>query len=318
LTCGGFSTQSTAALAAACGSAAAQFPFSLPSLPGLGKSTDSGGGLNLNSLVGKATNAVNAFKEVGEPEEIGIGQQFAATLLGAKPLVNDARLQRYVNTLGRWLALQTERPDLPWTFGVLDDAGFNAFATPGGYVFVTRGLVERMCSEAELAGVLAHEIAHVLKKHHLAAVQKNARVALGADVFSAVNKDAGGEARALALGVIRDMIAKGLDQGDEFEADRLGVVIAARAGYDAYGLPSVLQLLQAQSAQDGVLAAVQDPSAGSGAARPARPRHEGSFRQSAGLGRKAVAGAPERVCKMSPHRKRRRTLKGRQDADATF
>ena len=240
-------TFATLLLAGACSSALAQLPFSLP---GFGKGSGGGGGFNLNSVGSIVNNLTAATKETGEPEEIRIGQEFAATLLGAKPLVNDPALQRYVNTLGRWLALQTERPDLPWTFGVLDDPGFNAFATPGGYIFVTKGLVQRMRTEAELAGVLAHEIGHVLKKHHLRAVQKNASFALVGDFLNAAGKG-NAEARNALLNIGKKLYASGLDKEDEFEADRLGVVIAARAGYDAYGLPSVLQMLQRQNSGDG-------------------------------------------------------------------
>lgn len=209
------------------------------------------GGFNLNNLLEKAKTVVDAVKEPTEEEEIKIGDEFAAMLVGAKPLDKDVRLQRYVNTLGRWLALQTERPDLPWTFGVLDDAGFNAFATPGGHVFVTRGLINRMHSEAELAGVLAHEIGHVIRKHHLNAVKKNARASIGAEVLNNVVKTDNAEIKNYLFNFSRKLYASGLDQDDEFEADRLGVVVAARAGFDAYGLPSVLQMLQAQNAQDG-------------------------------------------------------------------
>jgi predicted Zn-dependent protease len=205
------------------------------------------GNFNIGNIV---SNLSKAAKGTDEAEEIRIGQEFAATLLGAKPLAADARLQRYVNTLGHWLAMQTERPDLPWTFGVLDDAGFNAFATPGGYIFVTRGLVERMRNEAELAGVLAHEIGHVLKKHHLQAVQKNSGFALVGDLVGGAAKGVNEQAKNFLINFSRKLYASGLDKGDEFEADRLGVVIAARAGYDAYGLPSVLQVLQSQSAED--------------------------------------------------------------------
>lgn len=232
---------------ASCG-ASAQLPFSLP---GLDKLSNKLGNINLGNAV---SNLTRASRDTDEAEEIRIGQEFAATLLGAKPLVADPALQRYVNVLGRWLALQTERPDLPWTFGVLDDGGFNAFAAPGGYVFVTRGLVARMRSEAELAGVLAHEIGHVLKKHHLRAVQKNAGMALLGDFLNAANKGSGSshlEARSALINVGRKLYTSGLDKEDEFEADRLGVVIAARAGYDAYGLPAVLQTLQAQHPGDG-------------------------------------------------------------------
>ena len=241
-------TLATLLLAGTCGAAFAQLPFSLP---GFGSGGDKGGGFNLGNIGNIVSNLGKATRETGEPEEIRIGQEFAATLLGAKPLLNDPALQRYVNTLGRWLAMQTERPDLPWTFGVLDDSGFNAFATPGGYIFVTRGLVQRMRSEAELAGVLAHEIGHVLKKHHLRAVQKNAGFALVGDILTATGKSGNAEARTALMNIGKKLYASGLDKEDEFEADRLGVVIAARAGYDAYGLPSVLQMLQRQNSGDG-------------------------------------------------------------------
>ncbi|MGZ3254765.1 MAG: M48 family metalloprotease, partial [Burkholderiaceae bacterium] len=141
-------------------------------------------------------------------------------------------------------------PDLPWTFGVLNDAGFNAFATPGGYIFVTKGLVARMHSEAELAGVLAHEIGHVLRKHHLHAAQKAAGFSAVSDLFNAANNGGSEKAKEVIVNLTRKLYTSGLDKDDEFEADRMGVVIAARAGYDAYGLPAVLQALQAQSAQD--------------------------------------------------------------------
>ncbi|PRC92717.1 M48 family metallopeptidase [Solimicrobium silvestre] len=215
-------------------SASAQFNLQIPGLGNIGKLLDT---------------TTKTFKEVDEPEEIRIGQEFASILLGAKPLEPDQRKQRYVNALGRWLALQTERPDLPWTFAVLDDPSFNAFATPGGYIFVTRGLLERMHNEAELAGVLSHEIGHVLRKHHLHAVQKNSAFSAAGDYFTS---STGGNAqvKSAVSGAIRNMLVKGLDKDDEYEADRIGVVIAARAGYDAYGLPSVLQTLQKQSSQD--------------------------------------------------------------------
>lgn len=205
------------------------------------------GKFDFNGFLGNVT---KAFKDTSETDEIRMGEDFASTLLGAKPLDPDPRLQRYVNTLGRWLALQTERPDLPWTFGVLNDAGFNAFATPGGYIFVTKGLVMRMHNESELAGVLAHEIGHVLRKHHLHAAQKAAKLSAVSNVLDMFGKGNGEKAKEAFVNVARKVYTSGLDKDDEFEADRIGVVIAARAGYDPFGLPSVLQMLEAQSAQD--------------------------------------------------------------------
>jgi predicted Zn-dependent protease len=210
--------------------------------------------LDLNRLVDTAKNVVKASSDIGEPEEIDIGRDLAARLLGAAPLARDENLQRYVNRVGRWLAAQTERPDLPWHFGVLDAPQLNAFATPGGNVFVTRGLVERMKSESELAGVLAHEIAHVLRKHHLKAIQKSAQTALAGEALNQALKDKRADVREKLVSFGGEMYSRGLDKSDELEADRLGVVIAARGGYDSYGLVAVLQTLQAMNAQDSALA----------------------------------------------------------------
>jgi predicted Zn-dependent protease len=210
--------------------------------------------INLNRLFDIGKNLKDATNEVDEKQEVQIGGELAAKLLGASPLAPNEGLQRYVNRVGRWLASQTERPDLPWRFGVLDAPQVNAFATPGGYIFVTRGLVERMKNEAELAGVLAHEIAHVLKKHHLTALQKNAQLELANTLVGTVNRDSNPQARERLLSAGSELFARGLDKDDELQADRLGVVIAARAGYDAYGLPAVLQTLQAMNAEDSSVA----------------------------------------------------------------
>jgi predicted Zn-dependent protease len=210
--------------------------------------------LDVNRLVDTVKNVGKAVKDIEEPEEISIGRDVASRLLGAAPLVPDAALQRYVNHVGRWLAAQTERPDLPWQFGVLDHGNVTAFAVPGGTIFITRGLLDRMRNEAELAGVLGHEIVHVLRKHHLKAIQKSAQSALAGDAMSAALKDRAGPARDKLIAFGTEMYSRGLDKSDELEADRLGVVIAARAGYDAYGLPAVLQTLQAMSAQDSAVA----------------------------------------------------------------
>ena len=185
-----------------------------------------------------------SLDQIDEPREIEIGRQLAAVLLGSKPLHPDMALQRYVNQLGRWISLQSVRPQLPWTFGVLDDPGFNAFATPGGYIFITKGLVDRV-DEAELAGILAHEITHVIDKHHLQALRTKARAGLATQALSSqLNSNLGGVVSAQLLALGRDLYSSGLDQDDEFDADRHGVALAARSGFDPYGLPSVLQQLR--------------------------------------------------------------------------
>lgn len=211
--------------------------------------------LNINKLLDTAKNVAKATGEIDEKEEIEIGREMASRILGAAPLVADEGLQRYVNRVGRWLAAQTERPDLPWKFGVLDAPQLNAFATPGGHIFVTRGLVARMNNEAELAGVLAHEIVHVLKKHHLQAIRKSAQLELANTAISTfARQDRNTPTREKLLSAGSELFARGLDKSDELEADRLGVVVAARGGYDPYGLPAVLQTLQAMNPEDSGLA----------------------------------------------------------------
>ena len=202
-----------------------------------------GVGENLGTIV---QNADKLMGKYSEEEERTIGSGVADVLLGAAPLYPDDDVQRYVNTLGMWLALQTERPNLRWNFAVLDDPAPNALAAPGGYIFVTRGLLVLMRSEAELAGVLAHEISHVLRKHHLAAITSQERFSLAVDVIKSASDTDGAVGDALA-GLTKQVYKKGLDHADEYEADRMGVVIAARSGYDAYGLSHALMTLDALS-----------------------------------------------------------------------
>jgi predicted Zn-dependent protease len=192
-----------------------------------------------------------ATTSLDEPEEIAVGREVAGRTLGAAPLVADAELQAYVNRVGRWVAMQSERPDLPWHFGVLDTSSVNAFAAPGGYVLITRGLYEMLDSEAQLAGVLGHEIGHIVQRHHVKVMQQSgavsaaARMAQRSDRSVFVNN---------LIGTGAEVFARGLDKSAEFEADRIGVVLAARAGYSPYGLVEVLHKLGARAADDTSLA----------------------------------------------------------------
>ncbi|MBI5329276.1 MAG: M48 family metalloprotease [Betaproteobacteria bacterium] len=172
-------------------------------------------------------------------EEARIGQQIAGNLVGVAPLVRDDALQRYVNQVGRWVALQSERADLDWRFGVIESEDLNAFAAPGGYIFLTKGLYRRLNSESELAGVLGHEIGHVVKKHQLKLLQKSQGIAALGGFLSQKVKNSNELVQNL-IGNGAEMMARGLDKDAEFEADRLGLVYAARSGYEAYGLPTVL------------------------------------------------------------------------------
>lgn len=184
--------------------------------------------------------SIPPFGEVPLQDEVKIGRHIAGRLLGASPLVDNPALQQYVNRVGRWVAAQSERPDLNWTFGIIDSPDINAFAAPGGYIFVTRGLYGLLRDEAELAGVLAHEVAHVTRKHHLKVMQKSQMIGAGSDLLSKQLGKKDDRIKGL-IGSGAEIMARGLDKDAEFEADRDGVVLATRAGYDSFGLPAVLQ-----------------------------------------------------------------------------
>ena len=197
----------------------------------------------------------DAFLEIDEPKELELGAGMSAQLLGAAKIVDDPAVQNYVNQIGMWLVFQTERTSLPWRFAVLEEDSINAFAAPGGYIFISKGLFMLFRNEAELAAVLAHEIAHVLAKHHLEDIQEKARNGFLKEMGGMVVDDMVGTGwnklvkQFVNSGV--DVWESGLNREDEFEADLMGVVIAARAGYDPYGLAGVLKLLSMINPQQG-------------------------------------------------------------------
>lgn len=211
----------------------------------------------LGSLFDKAQKAKklnDSMREIGPEEEEKIGSDLASMILGAAPLVDNAAEQHYVNRVGMWLARHTDRADLPWKFGIIDTEDVNAFSTPGGYVLISRGLFDEVRNESELAGVLAHEIAHVVQKHHLHALQNEMRTSAVADVGGSMVAS-GGVTGFLTEQVIKagkTIYTRGLDKDDEYEADRMGVVIAARSGYSPYGLIGVLQTMSAQQDEKGL------------------------------------------------------------------
>lgn len=192
------------------------------------------------------------WKNPSKDEEIALGREITGSLLGAAPLIKDEKLQQYVNKVGRWVASQSERDNLPWKFGVIDSADLNAFAAPGGYILITKGLYQKLQNEAQLASVLGHEIAHVVKKHQLKVLQKQQLLNVGSSWL----KEKLGKTKLAdkAIGTGAEISARGLDKDAEFEADRMGMVLAARAGYDAFALAEVLQTISQTNKSDSSVA----------------------------------------------------------------
>ena len=207
--------------------------------------------IDLNRIFSIGRDALTAVAGVSEQDEQAMGREIAGRMLGAAPLVNDAAMQAYVNRVGRWIALQSERPDLPWRFAVIDTASINAFAAPGGYVMLTRGLYDILDSEAQLAGVLAHEIGHIVRRHHVTVMQKSAALSAGTQLAQRDNRTA---MLNNMIGTGAEVFARGLDKNAEYEADAVGIVLAARAGYNPFGLVDVLHKLAARGSGDNSMA----------------------------------------------------------------
>ncbi len=206
--------------------------------------------IDLGRVFSGAKSLGTAATGISEKEEIEIGRDLAGRMLGAVQLVDDANVQAYVNRVGRWIASQSERPDLPWRFGVANAANVNAMAMPGGIILITRGLYDILDNEAQLAGVLGHEIAHVIKRHHVTVMQKQAALSGVANLATA--RSSNNQLSQALLNTFKEMFTKGLDQSAEFEADAVGVILAARAGYNAFGLVEVLHKLNVNRDDAGV------------------------------------------------------------------
>lgn len=199
--------------------------------------------------------AISGVKDLGgsatgmsEKDEIALGRELAGRTMGAAPLVSDRALQSYVNRVGRSIAAQSTRADLPWRFGIIDTPSVNAFAAPGGVILVTRGLYELLDNEAQLAGVLGHEVAHVMKRHHVSVVQAQMRTSGIANLAGAAvgSRDQTGLLNKV-LGTGAELFSRGLDKDAEYESDIEGAILAAKAGYSVSGMVDVLHKLRARA-----------------------------------------------------------------------
>ncbi len=200
--------------------------------------------LTATSLAACARNPAtgkNQLMLVSESQEIQMGQQYDQQVIQQIGLYPDSATQRYIQQFGAKLAATSERPSLPWTFRVVDDPAVNAFAVPGGHVYVTRGIMPYLNSEAELASVVGHEIGHVAARHtaHEMSRQQLAGLGLGlASIASpTVAQFAGTAQQAMQVLFLK------FSRDDESQADQLGLRYMTRAQYDAHQMPNIFTML---------------------------------------------------------------------------
>jgi predicted Zn-dependent protease len=191
-----------------------------------------------------ATNPATGKKEISlmsESQEISLGQQMDAEVRREMGVYNDPELQRYVESVGMKLARASQRPNLPWHFTVVDEPAVNAFALPGGYIYVTRGILPFLNDETQLAGVLGHEVGHVTARHSAQQYTKATTAGLGLtllSIFVPETRPLQGAAET-ALGVL--FLKHGRD--DEVQADQLGVDYTAKTGWNPEGVAGMLKTL---------------------------------------------------------------------------
>ena len=191
-------------------------------------------------------------------EELALGPEIAGRILGAAPLVNDDAAQHRVNRIGRWMASHTTRPELPWTFGVIDTPEINAFAAPGGYVLITRGMYELLANDGEVAGVLGHAIGHVVQRDHYNVIHKQEMASATEEAVAGQVDVGGGLAGSMAKDYVRRhgaaVMLTSLDRGAEYRADEASEIYLSRSGYNPLSLYAVLQKMTAFGTKSAGLA----------------------------------------------------------------
>ena len=199
-----------------------------------------------------ATNPVTGKSElalVSESQEIQMGQQSAEQVRQTIGLYDDAQLQAYVNSIGMKMAKNSERPDLPWSFQVVNDPGVNAFALPGGPIFVTRGLITAINNEAELATVVGHEIGHVTHRHAVEQISQQQVAQLGLGLGSILSPTVAKLGNVASAGL--SLLFLKYSRDDESEADRLGFKYAQQNGWDVRQMTGMFEILQRMSQAQG-------------------------------------------------------------------
>jgi len=190
-----------------------------------------------------------ATVDITEPEEVELGRAVTAGVGARYRLLRDEALTRYVGLVGNTVAARSDRPDMRYYFAVLDADDVNAFAAPGGYIFITRGALAVMRDEAMLAGVLGHEVGHIALRHHAQTIKNEKKKALGVKLVQegVAHSKAAPFGQFIGLGadsVLDGILVKGPSKAEEMESDGVGFKYAASAGYDPAGLRDFLKAVQ--------------------------------------------------------------------------
>jgi predicted Zn-dependent protease len=199
-----------------------------------------------------ATNPATGKRQlmlVSEAQEIGMGREADKEAVATYGLYPDPQVQAYVETLGKGLAARSERPSLPWSFKVVDDPAVNAFALPGGFIYVTRGIMAHVTSEAELAGVMGHEIGHVTGRHSASEMSKQELVTGGLVLGMAVKPEIAEFAGLAQTGL--GLLFLKFSRDHENEADHLGLRYMTREDYDPRQMVSVMEMLDRVTREEG-------------------------------------------------------------------
>jgi predicted Zn-dependent protease len=211
-----------------------------------------GAAVLLGGAAACATNPATGRLElslIGEGREIEMGREYDRQVVAEMGLYPDSALQAYIQALGARIAARSERPGLPWTFRVVDDPVVNAFALPGGFIYITRGILAHLGSEAELVAVLGHEIGHVTARHSVSQMSKAMVAQLGLGAATVLAPELAQYADVASAGLQLLFLKYGRD--DERQADDLGLRYMHAAGYDARQMPGVFTMLARVSAAAG-------------------------------------------------------------------
>jgi predicted Zn-dependent protease len=193
---------------------------------------------------GCATNPATGRRQImlmSESQEIQLGKEADAEIRKQMGIYNDANLQRYVSGIGERLTAAAHRPKLPWTFAVVDESAVNAFALPGGFIYLTRGILPYLRNEAELAAVLAHEVGHVDARHSAQQYSSQTLAGGGLAILGILVPETRPAQGLASVGLAAAFLKFGRE--DELEADQLGVAYASKNGWDPRGMPGLLNTL---------------------------------------------------------------------------